>query len=160
VKLRVTALAAVAALSVLVPRDAARAEAGVPGNVVVARASGDALVIWDASPEVAELVTSRTPDDRAGARLQRDALRVAADSLSKVESSASSLTVRIIYSKSGAVSPVYGAATFAGVERYATVQLPFKDAQADRDHWKSLDAKAPLPKWIEVKVTGQLPPHQ
>ncbi len=159
-KIRMTALAALTALAVLLPVAALRAENGVPGNVVVARASGDALVIWDASPEVGELVSSRTPDDRAAARLQRDALRVAADSLSKIEGGASSLTVRIIYSKSGAVSPVYGAATFAGVERYATVQLPFKDAQADRDHWKTLDAKTPLPKWIEVKVTGQLPPHQ
>jgi hypothetical protein len=135
-------------------------DAAVPGNVVVARTSGDALVIWDASPEVAELVGERASDERASTKLERDALRVAAQSLGKIEKSANTLSVRIIYTKTGAVSPVYGAATFAGVERYATLELPLKDALADRDHWKTLDAKAPLPKWIALKVTGQLPPRQ
>jgi len=134
-------------------------EAAVPGHIVVARVSDDALIIWDASPEIASIVTNKIADDAANNQLERDALKVLAQSLAKLEKSAKSVTVRVIYNKTGAVSPVYGAPTFAGVERYATLEVPYKDAVSDRDKWKELDPKHAVPTWVAFKVIGQLPPR-
>ena len=134
-------------------------ETGVPGHVVVARASDDALVIWDASAEIAAIVSNKVSDDAANNRIERDALRVLAQSLPKLEKSTKSVTVRVIYNKTGAVSPVYGAPTFAGVERYATLEMSHKDAASNRDKWKELDAKTAVPAWVAFKILGQLPPR-
>jgi hypothetical protein len=129
------------------------------GHVIVARSSGAALVIWDASPEVASMVSQHVDDAAAARRLGGDALRVLVASLEKVSSAAESLTVRVVYNRTGDVSPVYGAATFAGVERYAEITADMKSLVEDRDHWKELVPSAPLPSWFAVKITGKLPPR-
>jgi hypothetical protein len=146
-----------AATLTLVPLAARADVAKPPGNVIVARTSGDALLIWDASTDIAGIVTSKTSDADANALLERDAARVLAASLSKVDKSATSITVRVIYQKTGAVSPVYGTATFAGVERYATLKLSAKDANDDRDKWRELGDTSPAPGWFAFAVIGQLP---
>jgi hypothetical protein len=131
----------------------------VPGHAVLAKPAGDALVIWDASPVVASIVKSKTNDSDANDLLERDAARVLATMAPNVDKSAKTITVRVIYSKTGAVSPVYGTPTFMGIERYATLTVPAGDAQTDRDKWKELDPKAPVPAWFAFKVTGLLPPR-
>ena len=153
---RTLAAALALALPALSPL-AASAEGAVPGAVSVARTTEDALIIWDASPEVAGFVTNKTPEDQAAAQLRHDALRVAAANVSKIESSAKTVTIRVIYNKSGPYSQVYKAETFGGVVRYATFVFPYKDAADDKDHWKTLDAKAPLPGWIKYTVLDKLP---
>jgi hypothetical protein len=149
-----------AALALAMPASipvAASAQDAVPGHVSVARVTDDALIIWDASPEVAGFVTNKTPDAQANAQLRHDALRVAAANFSKLEKTAKSVTIRVIYNKTGAVSPVYHAETFAGVVRYATLEFPYKDAAGD-SKWKSLDAKSSLPGWMKFTVLDKLPP--
>jgi uncharacterized membrane protein len=131
----------------------------VPGRAVLAKPDGDALVIWDASPVVASIVKSKTNDAGANDLLERDAVRVLATMAPDVDKSAKTITVRVIYSKTGAVSPVYGTPTFMGIERYATLTVPAADAQTDRDKWKELDPKSAVPAWFAFKVTGLLPPR-
>jgi hypothetical protein len=132
----------------------------VPGAVSVARTTEDALIIWDASSEVVGFVTNKTPDEAADAQLRHDALRVAAANIGKIESSAKTVTVRVIYNKSGPYSQVYKADTFGGVVRYATLEMPYKDAAGDKDHWKTLDAKSKLPSWMKYTVLDKLPAAQ
>lgn len=154
-------LLALAAVSLPLATPAAtRADdaSGVPGHVIVARTTEDALLIWDASPEVATIVRDKVSDSDANARIEHDALRVLATSLKKV-SAAKTITVRVIYNKTGDVSPTYGAPTFAGVERYATVTVDSANAAGDKDKWQELDAKANPPAWIAYKVIGALPPR-
>jgi hypothetical protein len=137
---------------------AASADTAKPaGNAIVARPAGAALVIWDASNDIASIVTNKTPDARANALLERDAARVLAEELPHIDKAATSIAVRVIYQKTGAVSPVYGAATFAGVERYATLELAAKDAYGDRDGWRELGDAAPAPGWFAFSVIGRLP---
>lgn len=136
---------------------AAPAEEAVPGGVSVARTTEDALIIWDASSEVAGFVTNKTPDEQANAQLRHDAVRVAAANISKLEKSAKTVTVRVIYNKTGPYSKTYNADTFGGVVRYATLQFPYKEADADKDHWKSLDAKSQLPSWMKFTILDKLP---
>jgi hypothetical protein len=133
------------------------AQTPVPGAVSVARTTEAALIIWDASPEVAGFVTKKTPDDQANAQLRHDALRVAAANISKLEKSAQTVTVRVIYNKTGPYSQIYKADTFGGVVRYATLEFSYKDGSANRDHWKTLDAKSPLPGWMKFTILDKLP---
>jgi hypothetical protein len=138
---------------------AASPENVVPGHAVLAKPGGEALVIWDASPVVAMIVTSKMTDADANDVLERDAAHVLAEMANNLDKSAKSVTVRVVYSKTGAVSPIYGAATFAGVERYALLTVAGTDARLDRDKWKELDAKSAIPRWFAYKVTGLLPPR-
>ena len=154
--MRVTCFTVAALLGTLIP---VLADDAPPGKVVIARASGDATVLYDATPEVAAIVRDKLSDDAANARLQRDALRVLAKVAPEL-TDAQTITVRITYAQSGDVSPVYGTPTFAGVERYANLKSPAADAKSDRDKWKEgLAGTAPPPAWITFTVVGKLPPR-
>jgi hypothetical protein len=145
-----------AALSMSRP---ASADDAVPGAVVLARASSDALLIWDASDDVAAIVKDKASDADANARLERDAVRVLASHANEIGKSAKTITLRVIYSKTGAVSPVYGTPTFLGTERYATLSADAAPIADDRDRWKESDGKLPAPGWLTWKVLGRLPPR-
>lgn len=131
----------------------------VPGNVVLARASGDALAIWDATTTVALIVKNKVPDAAANDELEHDAARVLATIAPSVNKSAKTLGVQVVYSKTGDVSPVYGSPTFLGIETYATLTVTMADLRAHARAWKDLDRKTPLPASFAFKVTGELPPH-
>lgn len=152
-------IALIAAVTALAAAPAASDGAPPAGHVIVARTEGDALLIWDASNDVAAIVTDKAADDVANARLQRDGLRVLAASLNKLERSAKTVTLRIIFERTGAVSPVYGAPTLADVERYATLTAPASDLFGDRDKWRELTPGKPLPRWFTFAVIGRLPPR-
>lgn len=159
VKLRTAAGAAAVACSIFLGAAAcAAATPDVPGRVVLARAEGDALLIWDSTAEVAAIVSGKLSDADANARLEHDALRVLAAEQAKI-TSAKTITVRVVFSKTGDVSPVYGSPTFAGVERYATVEIQGADASSDRDKWKELPDNATPPAWVKFDVLGELPPR-
>ena len=98
------------------------------------------------------------PNDRIADRLQHDALSVAAQNFGKIEKSAKTVSVRIVYIVSAGMSPAYHADTFGHMERYVLLTMPYRDAAANRDHWKTLAPGARLPGWVKVDVTGALPP--
>jgi len=149
----------VVVVALLAPLAAQADQPVVTGHYVLARATEDALILFDASPEVASIVAGKTDDAAANDELERESLKVLAAMLPKLDTTTKSVTVRVTYNKTGAVSPVYGAPTFAGVERYALLDVSYKDAAADRDKWKELDAKRAVPAWLSFKVIGQLPPR-
>ncbi|HZO95348.1 MAG TPA: hypothetical protein VFB22_16490 [Candidatus Baltobacteraceae bacterium] len=152
------ALLAACACAILAAAPAG-ADTAVPGNAILARSAGDALVIWDASPVVASIVHSKMSDADANALLEHDAADVLSKMWPNVEKSAKTLTVRIVYSKTGAVSPVYGTPTFMGIERYATLTAKSTDVKAHGAAWPANDPKTPLPAWLEYKIVGLLPPR-
>ena len=128
---------------------------------VIARAGADALVLWDASTLVAQIVSDKASDADANARLANGALKALVQVAPRLDR-AKSITVRVVYARTGAVSPVYGAATFAGVERYATLEISGSDAKADTGKWKEAAAggsTSVLPKSVTFTITGKLPPR-
>ena len=128
---------------------------------VIARLGADALVLWDATAVVTQIVSDKATDADANVRLERGALKALAETAPSL-ADAKTITVRVIYAKTGAVSPVYGAATFAGVERYATLEISGADARSDAGKWKEAAAAGtagPFPKSITFTVTGVLPPR-
>ncbi len=154
--LRIILFAVPATLLALMPAFAADEP---PGKVVIARASEDATVLYDATPEVAAIVRDKLGDDTANARLEHDALRVLAKVASELSGSRS-ITVRITYAQSGDVSPVYGTPTFVGIERYANLRMSTADASTDRDMWKEKTAaNVAAPSWTSFIVVGKLPPR-
>ncbi len=152
---------ALAALAALTGAPSPAAAQSVAGHVILAKTNGDAVLLWDATPEVAAVVDGRLGDDAANVRLERDALLVLADEFPKVER-ARTITVRILYDKTGDVSPVYGTATFAGVETYATLTAHTSDVARERARRRTPDAAAtppPPPPWVTFHVVGELPPR-
>lgn len=133
-------------------------DATPPGHIIVARATSDALLIWDASAAVTKIVTARTPDSDANASLEREALQLLAGKVAELKDT-KTISLRVIYNKTGDVSPIYGSATFAGVERYAVLSMATADLVADRDKWRELNEKAAVPAWIGFKILGALPPR-
>jgi hypothetical protein len=125
---------------------------------VLARTADDALAIWDSTPEMIAIVNAKLSDADAKTRLQHDAVHVLAEVQPKL-TAAKTITLRIIYSKTGEVSATYGTPTFAGVERYATMKVKASDVAADRDKWKELGDSAALPTWMQFDVIGELPPR-
>lgn len=127
-------------------------------HVVLARTGASALVLWNATPFVADIVAKRVDDAAANDVLERGALRAAALEMPSLRN-AKTIDVRILYDKRGDVSPVYGSETFAGVERYAVVRLDAAKARADADRWRELDPHHPIPAWISYRLVGSLPPR-
>ena len=129
-----------------------------PGNVVLARASGDVLFIWDCTDEVRAILSSKMNEADANSTIERLALEIIAVRAPKLHAPRS-VSVQIVYAKIGEFNPQYRAATFAGVEHYATLTIAATDIDSNRDKWQQLAPGAPLPQWINYKVTGQLPPR-
>ena len=126
---------------------------------MLAEASGDALVIWDASRVVRIIVRSKMTDADADALLRRDAIRVLGNMLPNIDRTAKTVTVRVIYAKTGEVSPIYGTPTFKGVEHYAVLTADEHDLSADHRNWSQLQDSDTIPSWFVYKVTGRLPPR-
>ena len=135
------------------------AETTIPGKFVVARTDGSALIIWDCAPVVEQIVKEKLTDADANTLLQRDALLILEKTAPQF-GAATSVRVRLVYSKTGAMNPAYGAATFAGIERYAEMNMPIKNLRADKDRWKEAAAgTGPLPAFTSLTVKGALPPR-
>lgn len=149
-------VAAAAALPSIPVVGTAWADDVVPGHVIVAATLDHALLLWDATPEIASIVVAKLSDADANVRLEHDALHLLAASLSKVKH-ARTITLRVLYSKTGELNPVYGTPTFAGIERYASVEMSSADASRDRDQWQELAPKAAAPAWVQYRVIGRLP---
>lgn len=123
---RILAILLVASLTFFAPAIAGYAQ-GVPGHVIIARTSGDAIVIWDATAVVTSIVNEKLSNGDANDLIEHDALIVAVRAAPSLRPNTRTLTVRIGYNEIGAVNPAYGGATFAGIEHYATLNVSFRD---------------------------------
>ncbi len=150
------------ALGLLLPLMAAKAALGddtIPGSFIVAKRQPEALVIWDSQPTIVQIVTDKLADADANKLLQRQALEVLAAAADRVKS-ARTVTVRIVYSKTGAINPAYNAATFVGIEKYAEVTLDQSQITSDAEHWKeAAKTNGALPSFSQLKIIGALPPR-
>lgn len=134
----------------------ARADESPTGKVVLAKVTGEAVALYDASADVAAIVKDGSSTDEANRRLQRVALAVLAKELPEFKT-AKSAVIRVTYARNGDVSPAYGSPTFAGIERYANLKCDLADARSDRSGW-STDSSGKLPSWATFEIVGELPP--
>jgi hypothetical protein len=129
------------------------------GPVVLTHAHGDATAIWDATSDLAAIITTKPTAEETFRRLEADALTVLADKGKTLSSDAKTLSVQVIYQRSGAVSPAYQTATFVGVERLLAVKAdPVKAAENIAAWTKQLKAGT-IPPGVTVSIGGKLPPE-
>lgn len=148
----VTIAAAAAIFFVCAP-----AEAGVDGTVIMAKAGDRPLFLWDCTPVVTKMVETKQPRDAALRELESDAMTIASERAATT--GARSLTVRVVYQKTGAVSPTYGTATFEGVEHVFDLTVDTSDAKSHGASFASSLANGTAPKSVTVSIAGALPPY-
>jgi hypothetical protein len=145
------------ALALFVPLVSLAAAADMPaGTVVLVKTTPDALVLWDSSPVLAKLVGDKVGPQQALTTLESDAMVIAAQRSAGL-ADAKSITVQVIYSKTGAVSPMYNTATFAGVEKLLTVAGSPADIAKNGTSYAAALARGDVPPGINISVTGKLP---
>jgi hypothetical protein len=131
----------------------------VSGAVIMAKAtSASTLFIWDATPYVTQLVADKMLGDDGLHALEASAIQALAGKAKKATTVA--LTLRVLYTKTGAVSPVYGAPTFAGIERVLTISVERTALAKDADAWSTSLGKGTTPDGVKIDISGQLPPAQ
>jgi len=136
---------------------ASATEAAPAGTVTLAKVEGNAVAVWDASDAVAALVSRQYGKDEALRLLESDAARILITRAPTLAKRATTLTVTVIYKKTGAVSPQYQIATFEGLERLLYVKGAITDATAANNSWVGDLQDAKPPKNLEIVVTGSLP---
>jgi hypothetical protein len=130
----------------------------VAGPVILARSGVQSTYLWDASPYVTRLVADRNVGDAGMRTLEGTAVSVLRDKAAS--SHAKILVLHVVYTHSGAVSPVYGTLTFNGVEKLVTLTVA-RDAVIKRGAaWAQAVADGKIPHDLKVEITGKLPPPQ
>jgi len=126
------------------------------GTVIVARGGADAVLIWDATPVVAALTSSKTPHQECMRRLESEAMNVLAGHAVSLPV-ARTISVRVVYKKLGSVSPEYGDATLAGLEALFILSARRTDiVQYGKDIGRAPGSGATI-KAAKLTVTGDLP---
>jgi hypothetical protein len=143
-----------AALSVA-PLASAAAPA-LEGKVILTRVSADALVVWDATDRVVTLETAKTPMADIAQTLEAESATAAVSMLDSL-GSAKTVTVRVVYQKTGAVSPEYGNASLQGVERLFAITYPIANLAAKAPGYADAFHKGTTPSGVTVTTLGKLP---
>jgi hypothetical protein len=128
----------------------------VSGPVILTRAGSIASFLWDATPYVAGLVEDRILGEQGTHTLEASALSALASSAASV--TAPDLSLKVVYSRTGAVSTAYGGATFAGVEPVLTVSVRRADLAKHAVEWERQLLDGVVPSAVKISVTGNLPP--
>ena len=149
-----SALFATLALAALPARAQSTAAA-----VVLTRAHGDALAIWDATSTVTTLVSSKASSDQALRQIESEAFAVLVQKHKSLPADATTLTVQVIYQKTGAVSPTYQVATFSGIERLLTVKASIAEIAAHAADDQTQISAGKIPAGVTIVISGKLPPE-
>lgn len=134
----------------------AKADAPNPDSIVVAKRSGHAIVVWDASPEVKTALEKKTPDEQISNDLETAAVRILMDQ-AKTLTAASDIRVKVVYDRTGDVSPAYKASTFSGIEHLLYVSAPRASATGKTAAWTADLDRGKVPDGVTVEVTGKYP---
>jgi hypothetical protein len=128
------------------------------GHVVEARATAaSTLFLWDATPYVIALVHDRVLGNAGLRAIQATGATALAQRAKAARSR--NVVLRILYQKTGAVNPAYGAPTFEGVEVVAVLSAPAKQAVRNGPAWAAQLAQGRTPKGLTVQILGRLPPQ-
>jgi hypothetical protein len=140
--------------------DTASADAIRPvlGPVILARTGVQSTYLWDATPYVTQLVVDNDLGDTGLRALLGTAMSVLQQKAPL--SHAKTLILRVVYTRSGAVSPVYGTLTFDGVEKVTTLTASRDAILKIGAPWAQDLANGTTPHDLKVEITGKLPPPQ
>ena len=147
---------AIATLVLLLPYARAFSADDLPGSTVLARSDAHATIIWDATPLVASLVQQNASQSRELSALELPAARLIVERAASLRQ-AKDIAVKVIYARTGAVSPVYNNVAYAGFERILTLVSSRKAVMRNARAWNDSIRDGRVPSGIQVIITGQLP---
>ncbi|MDE2482725.1 MAG: hypothetical protein KGN02_11090 [bacterium] len=128
------------------------------GSIVMARAGSSPIFLWNATDYVAKLVSDKVLGDDGMHALEATAVTGLAQKVAS--SSAATVAIRVVYAKTGAVSPVYGTPTFTGMENVLTISAPRGALVKNAGPWATQLADGKVPAGVKIVVSGKLPPPQ
>lgn len=129
-----------------------------PGTIVVARSAPAALLIWDASSAVGDLVVARRTGDDGMRALEGDGIEILAARAPRLH--AKSIELRIQYSATGVVGAPYQASTFANATQLLVLTAPSALVAARARAWQAAIAAHRAPDGLGVRVVGAFPQAQ
>jgi hypothetical protein len=127
------------------------------GPIILAKAGSSPLYLWNATLYVAHLVSDKALGDDGLHALEATAVDALGSHVSA--SSAKMVSLEVVYARTGAVSPVYNAPTFTGMEKVLTISVPCAALVRDRASWSQALASGKIPPGVRIDVTGKLPPR-
>ncbi len=128
------------------------------GPIILARSGVVSTYLWDASPYVAQLVAENNVGVAGLRTLEGTAVTVLRDKA--MTSHAKTIVLRVVYTRSGAVSPVYGTLTFNGVEKLAILTAARDAVLKLGAAWAQGVANGKIPHDLKLDITGALPQPQ
>ncbi|HYW54203.1 MAG TPA: hypothetical protein VE826_09545 [Dongiaceae bacterium] len=150
--IRTTALTG--ALCVALAGVPAYADDAPKGNVMLAKTQPNVVLIWDATPQLVELLNAKKPSDDTLHALEADALAIMAE---RAKPATETVTIRVVYNRTSEVNKAYVSATLQGVEKLFTMAAPRAEVLKNAAAWKSQLAGGSTPKGVVLTVTGKLP---
>lgn len=128
------------------------------GIVVVARTAPVALLIWDASPAVADLVIAGHSGDDGLRALEAQAVTLLGARAARAR--AANIELRVQYAPNGIVGAAYNASTFANESPLFVVKAASKAAAAHASAWATAVAAGQRPAGLGLQITGAFPKSQ
>jgi len=127
-------------------------------QVIVAKASGDAVLIWDASSTITEILRRKVPPALAMRSIEAQAADLLALRGPALKS-AKSISLRVVYPRKPEFNPQYGNEVAATVERLMTLKASPATLVHDGKTWSAMIQKGGSPRGLDIMVTGTLPPE-
>ncbi len=122
---------------------------------MVARTAPTALLIWDASPAVGDLVVAQHLGDDGMRALESDAITILGTRAAR--SQATRIELRVQYAPGGVVGAAYNAATFANESPLMTLSAPRALAASRYKTWVGDVGAGRKPAGLSVTITGAFP---
>ena len=118
---------------------------------------GNALLLFDCTRELTDLVARKADSGSMIKEIEGNAVRAMAQKRSFVQKTASTMTIRVIYNRIGAINPAYGTPTLEGVERLMTLSASTRDVAKQASHWIDDISNGQKPKGLQVTIEGKVP---
>jgi len=154
---RFVAVAIVGALAVFATARSGAAD--VPkGAVIVARSAPTALLIWDASSAVADLVVARNASDASTRTLEVEAIQILVARAPQLR--ARRVELRVQYAPIGVEGVAYQASTFANATPLLLLSTDRAMIATRHDAWIADIRDGRSPSGLSVKSLGAFPQTQ
>ena len=129
--------------------------ASPPGAVVVAKTSGNALLIWQATPFVAAVASKHETSDQQLGEIEAAGLQVLIDHKGLLKK-ASSVSVKVMYIRTAPQNdPQYAPTSFAGFTQLLVLTAT-KSALNQSAKWPKTVDPSHLPPGVTANVTGKI----
>ncbi len=128
------------------------------GNIVVVKSAPNALLIWDASSAVGDLMIARRTGDDGMRALESDGVAILAARAARMH--ARQMELRIQFAATGVVGAPYQASTFANATQLLVLAAPRATIAARSRAWIADIAAHRTPDGLSVRAVGSFPQSQ